>query len=120
MDEKSNGKGKKKSNSLRFSDSDTDLEDAIFVAAATLFEYTDFAEWADSSDTEPSDSGIETPVAISKDTNASNQHHESRGSSDESVETSARPIKCISCDQPDESLLMNPLMKECHSCWQVI
>merc|ERR1712083_379974 len=96
-----------------------DLEDVIIVAAATLFD-SDIAEWADSSDTEPSDSGIETPVAISKHKNASNQHHESRGSSDESVETSARTIKCISCDQPDESLLMNPLMKECHSCWQVI
>ena len=120
IDETPNGKAKQKSNSLRFSDSDTDLEDAIFVATATLFEFTDIAEWADSSDTEPSDSGIETPVAISKDANASNQHHESRGSSDESVETSARQIKCISCDQPDESLFMNPLMKECHSCWQVI
>ena len=67
IDETPNGKAKQKSKSLRFSDSDTDLEDAIFVATATLFEFTDIAEWADSSDTEPSDSGIETPVAISKD-----------------------------------------------------
>ena len=105
-------KGKTKRNSAQFSDSDTDLEDVI-VVAATLFELTDMAEWADSSDTEASDSGIDTPSAAPKDQNPSIPA-DVRGTSDDSVE----PIKCISCNQPD--VYLPPLMKECHGCWQVI
>jgi hypothetical protein len=108
-------KGRNRRNSAQFSDSDTDLEDVI-VVAATLFELTDLAEWADSSDTEASDSGIETPSAALKDKNHSIQP-DGRGSSDESVETSVKLIKCISCNQPD--VYLPPLMKECHGCWQV-
>merc|ERR1712060_450734 len=88
--------GKKAKNNASFSDSDTDLEDVI-VVAATLFEFTDIAEWADSSDTEASDSGIETPGAASKVQSTSNDARQSS-------------------DEPDEYL--HPLMKECHSCWQ--
>ena len=107
-------KGKTKRNSAQFSDSDTDLEDVI-VVAATLFELTDMAEWADSSDTEASDSGIDTPSAAPNDQNHSIPAAASvRGTSDDSVE----PIKCISCNQPD--VYLPPLMKECHGCWQVI
>lgn len=113
IDEKADKTGKKAKNNASFSDSDTDLEDVI-VVAATLFEFTDIAEWADSSDTEASDSGIETPGAASKVQSTSN---DARQSSDESVETIAKALKCISCDEPDEYL--HPLMKECHSCWQV-
>jgi E3 ubiquitin-protein ligase Mdm2 len=114
IDEQGTNKGKSRRNSAQFSDSDTDLEDVI-VVAATLFELTDLAEWADSSDTEPSDSGIETPSATSKEKNPSIQP-DLKGSSDESVETSTQPIKCISCNQPD--VYLPPLMKECHGCWQ--
>merc|ERR1711997_938844 len=85
------------------------------VVAATLFELTDIAEWADSSDTEASDSGIETPGVPSKERTHST-NNDAKQSSDESVETSAKILKCISCDEPDEYL--HPLMKECHSCWQ--
>ena len=111
IDEQATKKGKTKRNSAQFSDSDTDLEDVI-VVAATLFELTDMAEWADSSDTEASDSGIETPSAALKE----QIQPDVRGTSDESVETSV--IKCISCNQPD--VYLPPLMKECHGCWQVI
>ena len=118
VDEKPNIKGKKKRRSATFSDSDTDLDDVTFFAVtATVFELaddTDAAEWADSSDTEASDSGIEAPAIASKDHNPLDL----RASSDESVDTSARPLKCISCNQPDEYL--HPLMKECHGCWQVM
>merc|ERR1711997_1093616 len=85
------------------------------VVAATLFELTDIAEWADSSDTEASDSGIETPGVPSKE-QAHSTNNDAKQSSDESVEASAKILKCISCDEPDEYL--HPLMKECHSCWQ--
>ena len=121
IDEKTNTKGKKKNTSARFSDSDTDLEDVI-VFAATLFELgddTDPTEWATdrASDTEASDSGIETPGAISKDQNNQNQP-DLRGSSDESVGNSARPLICINCNEPDDHL--HPLMRECHTCWKVM
>ena len=114
IDEKTDKKGKKTKKNASFSDSDTDLEDVIVVAAA-LFEFTDAAEWADSSDTEASDSGIETPGVASKDQAVQN---DAKQSSDESVETIAKVLKCISCDEPDEYL--HPMMKECHSCWQVM
>ena len=114
IDEKTDKKGKKAKKNASFSDSDTDLEDVIVVAAA-LFEFTDAAEWADSSDTEASDSGIETPGNASKEQAVQN---DGRQSSDESVETIAKVLKCISCDEPDEYL--HPMMKECHSCWQVM
>ena len=87
----------------------------MFVVG-TLFELTDVAEWADSSDTEASDSGIETPSVTVKEQNRSNQP-DVRGSSDEFVDTPAQPAKCISCNQPD--VFLPPLMKECHGCWQV-
>ena len=112
VDEKLDKNGKKAKNNVSYSDSDTDLEDVI-VVAATLFELTDIAEWADSSDTEASDSGIETPI---EQTNSAN--NDAKQSSDESVETSVKILKCISCDEPDEYL--HPLMKECHRCWQVM
>ena len=110
---------KKKSKSAGYSDSDSDLDDVIVVAAATLFELTDLAEWADSSDTEASDSGIETPGVPTKEQNHTSNQANANGSSDEaSANQALQPIKCISCDQPDEYL--HPLMKECHGCWQVI
>jgi E3 ubiquitin-protein ligase Mdm2 len=117
IDEQDIKTGKKKRSGNRSSDSDSDLEDVIVVSYLTsaLFEVTDLAEWADSSDTEVSDSGIETPGATSKDQNPSIPQ-DLRASNDELVEHTTNPIKCISCNQPDAYL--HPLMKECHSCWQ--
>merc|ERR1712096_56438 len=107
--------GRRKNKSARFSDSDTDLEDVI-IFAATLFELaddTDLAEWADSSDTVASDSGIETPGVISKE-GSNLAHIDQEKNKYDAESTSVRT--CISCNKPD--IHLHPLMRECHSCWQ--
>ena len=111
--------GKKRNKNAQYSDSDTDLEDVV-VFAATLFELaddTDLAEWADSSDTELSDSGIETPnTHLVENKNSCSPIKAIENDVGSTTTNVVLPLNCITCDKPDDTL--HPLMRECHGCWQ--
>ena len=79
-------------------DSDSDLEDTIFVASVLLDNDTDLAQWADSS-SESSEGDHEQTFEFEL--------------SNYDVENGSETWKCVNCGQPNV-----PYIRYCHRCWQ--
>ena len=114
--------GKRRNRDVENSDSDSELDDDMVVTSAIIvLDALNDSNWADSSDTEATDSGIEAPAATSS--NAESQVPTEQGSSGNESVTDAEPLKCIGCKAviclKKPNVRVPPVMRECHNCWQV-